>query len=68
MFDPTHETFFNQSKRLRIIEFLLKRQRFSEDAKDEFAFGIDKLIQKGVYSDAYPIHDGSLDERGTRKF
>jgi len=63
MFDPTHETFFNQSKRLRIIEFLLKRQRFSEDAKDEFAFGIDKLIQKGVYSDAYPIHDRSLDER-----
>ena len=65
MFDLSHDSFFNQSKRIRCVEFLLKRKRFSEDPDDDFAFGVSKLIQKGVYTDAYPIHDGSTHEKGT---
>ena len=46
--------------RSRIIEFILKRKRLSEDLDDEFAFGIDKCLSDGIYTAAYPLHDVSL--------
>lgn len=64
MFDSNHDSFFNESKRIRIIHFILKRKRFSNDTDDDFAFGLDKLIQLKVYIDAYPVHDGSVHEKG----
>ena len=45
----------------------MKRQRFTVDDKDDFAFGIEKLIKLGVFSDAYPIHDGTVKEKGKQK-
>ena len=64
LFDINHESYFNESKRIRIVEFLLKRKRFSENVEDDFAFGIDKLISNEVYSAAYPVHDGLIEEKG----
>ena len=43
LFDHDDENFFSPSKRTRIVEFLLKRKRFSDDKEDDFAFGINKL-------------------------
>ena len=64
LFDTTHQSYLNKSKRIRIVEFLLKRKRFSKDINDDFAFGISKLIQNGAYTAAYPLHDGDLKEKG----
>lgn len=64
LFDINHESYFNESKRIRIVEFLLKRKRFSENIEDDFAFGIDKLLSNEVYSAAYPVHDGLIEEKG----
>ena len=51
--------FFTPSMRSRIIEFILKRKRLSDDVNDEFAFGIDKCLSDGIYIAAYPLHDVS---------
>ena len=42
-----------------MIEFVLKRKRLSTDDQDDFAFGIDRALNDGVYSAAYPLHDVS---------
>ena len=39
MFDHDDPEFFSLATRTRIVEFLLKRKRFSEDPNDDFAFG-----------------------------
>jgi len=39
-FDSDDATFFSPSTRSRIVEFILKRKRLSEDSDDEFAFGV----------------------------
>ena len=48
LFDHASADFFTPATRSRILEFLLKRKRFSEDSEDDFAFGISKLIADGV--------------------
>ena len=60
-FDSSHDWYFDKSTRERVVDFLLKRKRFSDNDEDDFAFGISRLIKLGVYSDAYPVHDGSLE-------
>lgn len=59
LFNVEDEDFFTSSIRSRIVDFILKRKRFKEDTDDEFAFGIERLLTEGVYSAAYPLHDGS---------
>ena len=44
------------------MDFLLKRKRFSDNDEDDLAFGIAKLMKLGVYCDAYPVHDGDLED------
>jgi len=61
LFDHEDENFFSQSTRSRIIEFLLQRKRFSVNPSDDFAFGIGRLINDGVYLAAYPLHDGTME-------
>ena len=56
-FDLDNREFFTPSMRSRIIEFILKRKRLSNDVSDEFAFGIDKGLTDGIYLAAYPLHD-----------
>ena len=63
-FETSHDWYFSKSTRERILDFLLKRKRFSDNLNDDFAFGIARLIKLGVYTDAYPLHDGSLEDEG----
>ncbi|EFX62011.1 hypothetical protein DAPPUDRAFT_120635, partial [Daphnia pulex] len=58
-FNAEDEDFFTSSIRSRIVDFILKRKRFKEEIDDEFAFGIERLLTEGIYSAAYPLHDGS---------
>ena len=39
LFDDHDPNFFSLATRSRIIEFLLKRKRFTEDPNDDFSFG-----------------------------
>lgn len=59
LFDIHSEGFFTPAIRSRIVQFILDRQRFTEDQDDEFAFGIERLISELVYTAAYPLHDVS---------
>lgn len=56
-FDADDEDFFTSITRSRIVDFILKRKRFTDETGDEFAFGIERLVNEGVYSAAYPLHD-----------
>lgn len=56
-FNAEDENFFTSSIRSRIVDFILKRKRFKSNLDDEFAFGIERLIQEDTYSAAYPLHD-----------
>jgi len=67
LFDHNDDKFFTPGTRSRILEFLLKRKRFSDDQDDDFAFGITKLISDGVYLAAYPLHDGCIHSKGSQR-
>ncbi|XP_076338167.1 anoctamin 1 isoform X2 [Tachypleus tridentatus] len=55
------EDFFNPGLRAQVVDFILKRKRFSKDPAQAFAFGINNLINEGVYEAAYPLHEGGYD-------
>ncbi len=56
-FDANEPGFFTPGVRARIIDFIIRRKRFSDDPSDDFAFGIDRLLRDKVYTGAYPLHD-----------
>lgn len=58
-FDVHHACFFTSAIRSRIVHFILDRKRFTLGEDDDYAFGIDRLIDQGVYVAAYPLHDVS---------
>ena len=65
IYDSDHDRFFDRSSRNRCVEFILNREKFSDDPKEAFFdFGIGNLIENDVYSDAYPLHDGAVDDEG----
>lgn len=41
------------------MHFILDRKRFTLGEDDDYAFGIDRLIDQSVYIAAYPLHDVS---------
>ncbi|XP_069685470.1 anoctamin-5-like isoform X2 [Periplaneta americana] len=67
LFDIHSEGFFTPAIHSRIVQFILDRQRFSEDQNDDFAFGIERLINEWVYTAAYPLHDGELRVPGSMR-
>lgn len=52
------EAFFSSSHRAQIVEFILKRKSFSQNPKDVFSIGVNKLLSDNVYLAAYPLHEG----------
>ncbi|XP_022255251.1 anoctamin-1-like [Limulus polyphemus] len=52
------EDFFNPGQRAQIVDFILKRKSFSNNKEDDYAFGINKLINDNVYEAAFPLHEG----------
>ncbi|XP_068628386.1 anoctamin-1-like [Battus philenor] len=67
LFDTTAECFWTPSIRSRIVQFILDRNRFSDQSSDDFAFGIARLISYNTYSAAYPLHDGDLKTPGSMR-
>ncbi|KAB7508055.1 Anoctamin-1 [Armadillidium nasatum] len=55
-----NEEFFTMAIRSIIIDFILRRKKFSDTEFDSHSIGIEKLLHEGVYEAAYPIHDGEL--------
>ena len=45
------------SVRIRVISYILKETRYGEQRNDK---GVERLIQMGVYEDAFPLHDGNI--------
>lgn len=59
LFEVNEAEFFTPAVRARIVDFILRRKRFTDNDLEDFAFGIDKLLQSNVYAAAYPLHDVS---------
>lgn len=53
---------FNVSTRSWIVDYILRRKPFAHKSdtseKSSFAFGIKKMIRDGIYTAAYPLHEG----------
>ncbi|GAB0087139.1 hypothetical protein DMENIID0001_014160 [Sergentomyia squamirostris] len=56
LFDTERPDFFTPDVRIAVVHFILERQRFGHE-KDANV-GIEKLLSDGVYTNAYPLHDG----------
>ncbi|XP_044743761.1 anoctamin-4 isoform X2 [Chrysoperla carnea] len=67
LFDLDSPCFFTPAIHSRIAQFILDRKRFSDNENDDFAFGIERLINDYTYSAAYPLHDGDLRTAGSMR-
>ncbi|XP_030386593.1 anoctamin-6 isoform X2 [Scaptodrosophila lebanonensis] len=63
LFDKNHRNFFDASTRYAIINFIMQRQHFVEGEETPDNIGIEKLLQDGVYSCAYTLHEKSDREK-----
>jgi anoctamin-1 len=68
LFDLEKPNFFNTWVRARICQFILDRQRFSQDHHHDFSFGIERLVNDQTYIAAYALHDGDLLTEGSRRY
>ena len=61
-FDIERSNFFSPSIRSRVIEFILKRKRLTSEpeVENDFLFGIERALNDGIYTAAYPLHDVSI--------
>lgn len=57
--EENRELFFPHATRSRIVDYILRRKKYSEAEKETFAFGINRLRKNNVYTAAYPLHEGS---------
>ncbi|CAG7717026.1 unnamed protein product [Allacma fusca] len=68
LFDVEDPEFFTPLIRAHIVDFILKRKRYSEDTSEDFSFGIHRLLTDGVYFAAYPLHDGDLKNPDSQRY
>ena len=63
-FDEDDNNFFSSQVKTIVVDFILHRTSYHHphdgDQKTNTDFGIEKLINDGVYKAAYPLHDVSL--------
>lgn len=57
LFDVDSPCFFTPAIHSRIVQFILDRKKFSDNPNDDFAFGIERLLNEQTYSAGYPLHD-----------
>ncbi|XP_017151039.1 anoctamin-6 isoform X1 [Drosophila miranda] len=57
LYDTEHPNFFDDSTRYSIINFILQRQHFLEGEETVDNLGVEKLVQDGIYTCAYTLHD-----------
>ena len=55
------DTFFTSAQRSLIVWQILIRTKYGDDESDKV--GIKRLLSKGVYKAAYPLHDGIIGEQ-----
>ncbi|XP_077297344.1 anoctamin-5-like isoform X2 [Arctopsyche grandis] len=67
LFNVEDENFFTESIRISVVAFILERQRFNNDHDASLDIGIERLVNDGVYTSAYPLHDGDGDEAGNER-
>lgn len=68
LFDVNDPNFFPCFVRLAVVNFILERTAFADNAGDNLnCIGIDKLLQDSVYITAYPIHDGHHLDQGSQR-
>lgn len=67
LFDLRQSSFFNSNIRARIVQFILDRKRYSRDQAHDFSFGIDHLVEDETYIASYPLHDGEIFTKGSRR-
>ena len=53
------QTFFSSGQRCGIVEYILKTTSYGYDPFG-LKTGIDKLIKKKLFTDAYPLHEASI--------
>ncbi|VEN38244.1 unnamed protein product [Callosobruchus maculatus] len=68
LFDVDAPSFFTPAIHSRIVQFILDRKRFSNNPQNDFAFGIERLLNEKAYAAAYPLHDGDLKVPGTMRY
>ncbi|CAB3375249.1 Hypothetical predicted protein [Cloeon dipterum] len=68
LFDTESVEFFTPAIRSRIVDFILDRTYYEDKSLDPNALGINRLITEGVYSAAYPLHDGDLKVPGSQRY
>lgn len=59
-FDADNPRFFTDDVKIAVINFILERTSFVENSSNEDAsegVGIQKLLNDGVFRDAFPLHD-----------
>ncbi|KAL0277448.1 UNVERIFIED_CONTAM: hypothetical protein PYX00_004720 [Menopon gallinae] len=58
LFDIDSPNFFTSTVKSCIIDFILERQRYTDNPSAVYDVGINQLLLDGVYAAAYPLHDG----------
>ncbi|KAM6094179.1 anoctamin-6 isoform 2-T2 [Chlamydotis macqueenii] len=58
------DTFFNPATRSRIVHFILSRVEYATKNNVK-KFGINKLLDTGIYKAAFPLHDSSFTHLST---
>uniref|UniRef100_A0A0N4Z324 Anoctamin n=1 Tax=Parastrongyloides trichosuri TaxID=131310 RepID=A0A0N4Z324_PARTI len=76
--DP--DNFFPRAERSRLVYDLLLRTKYSQENSDKCQIGIERMISRGIYDDAFPLHEPlrldkinfslkeSLDKNSKKKF
>nr|XP_014352836.1 PREDICTED: anoctamin-6 [Latimeria chalumnae] len=65
-YSQNKETFFNSAVRSRIVYYILCRAKYAvKDHVDKF--GINKLLDSGIYKAAYPLHDCRFNQKSEEK-
>ncbi|EGD76913.1 hypothetical protein PTSG_08258 [Salpingoeca rosetta] len=63
-FETPHK-FFSPAQRSVLVRYILLNTKYGHnavpDSKAETKVGIDRLMRKGTYVDAFPLHDSSFD-------
>ncbi|GJQ69772.1 hypothetical protein Trydic_g22331 [Trypoxylus dichotomus] len=68
LFDVNSPCFFTPAIHSRVVQFILDRKKFSDKEGEDFAFGIERLLNDNVYTAAYPLHDGDLKTMGSMRY
>ncbi|XP_019757132.2 anoctamin-1 isoform X2 [Dendroctonus ponderosae] len=64
LFDVDSPDFFSDSVKITVASYILEREKFGPEDQDK---GIKQLIADGTYKAAYPLHDGEIDDAGSKR-